>query len=707
MYNIVFNFHLRPLLTGLILILFLTNSFGQNQRKIDSLNTTLNRQSGINQFETFVELAILYADNDNTKSLSYIDKAFVVASENRDSTKIVRAGRIKGQLLRRLERHDESIELFETLLPTARRNNLVNDFKIILNSLAIAYLLKAEYNKALDYNFQSLVIREREGNKAEISISLNNIGLVYFKLKNYDKAVEYYQRSLAFKKEVKDTYDLDRLLINLGLSYNQLASFDQAKEYIEEGLNTCGKNCSNEILIEGKFGLGVTHYGLGDYSLAEKYFSESLQISRDTDNKRFQAENLVYIGRIALAKYDYEGAIKFLTETEAIATEYGYNQLLIDTYREFSNSYTQSKDFEKASFYQNKYIALKDRLIGEELVKNIAKIQTQFEERKNIATIAEREEALRRQRMFNIAIVIIAILAGLLVFVLFRSNRIKQRANKALSDAKTVIEQQNEKLQAHAENLQREVDKATADLKVVNDSLKKVNEELDNFIYKTSHDIRGPLASLRGVCNVALMDVKDSIALDYLRKLDTTAAKLNRILTRLLIINQINHATINPEPLSMESIVDDIILLESKKGLPARFAFNRDIQAGITFRSDEALIRIILENLIDNSVKFYNDSPRIDPYVIIKIWADDHQLNIHVIDNGLGLTESKPEKIFQMFSRASERSSTGGLGLYLIKQATLRLGGDVGLIKSREGLTEFIVILPHEIPVELAQRNEV
>lgn len=697
----MYSFQFKILLSSCFSILIATTALAQNTQKIDSLNSVLSNQVGINQFETIVQLAINYADNDNTKSLALIDKAYSLAAQFRDSTKIVRAGRIKGQLLRRLERIDESIALFEILLPTAKKKNLINDHKIILNSLALAYTLKADYNKALDYNFKSLVIRENDGDKAEISISLNNIGLVYFKLKNYNKAIEYYHRALLLKKEANDLYDLDRLLINLGLSYNQLMNYEKAKEYIDEALRICGSKCNSEIIIDGQFGLGVTNFGLERYSLAEKHFSESLRISQRTNNKRFQAENLVYLGRIALLNNDFEQAEKYFTQTESIASEFGYNQLLIDAYKEFSNTYNQSKNFEKASEYQKKYIALKDELIGEELVKNIAKIQTQFEERQNIATIADREEVIARQRMFNVAVVIIAILTGLLVFVLFRSNRVKQKANLALSGAKSIIELQNKELKALANNLQLEVDKATSDLKVVNASLQKVNEELDNFIYKTSHDIRGPLASLLGICNVALMDVTDPMALDYLNKLDITATKLNRILTRLLIINQITHAAINPEPLDFDTILDDIVLLETKNGLPPRLTIKREIESNINYVSDDALIRIILENLVDNSIKYYTDSSRINPFVLIKIYIRDEHINIHVVDNGLGLSETRPEKIFQMFNRASERSSTGGLGLYLIKQASTKLGGDVSLRMTPEGYTEFVVTLPLEIPVEI------
>ena len=66
-------------------------------------------------------------------------------------------------------------------------------------------------------------------------------------------------------------------------------------------------------------------------------------------------------------------------------------------------------------------------------------------------------------------------------------------------------------------------------------------------------------------------------------------------------------------------------------------------------------------------------------------------MKIRVIDNGIGISEAKPDKIFQMFSRASERSSTGGIGLYITKTACEKIGGQVGLRTTPEGYTEFYV----------------
>ncbi|MBL7845286.1 MAG: tetratricopeptide repeat-containing sensor histidine kinase [Cyclobacteriaceae bacterium] len=712
MYVILFRFYKSIVFPLVFLGLFLypQKSYSQ-QNPIDSLESLLAKSSGIDRVDVLIELARANYFTNTTRAFEYINLAQSGAIKLSDRFRIVRSSRIKGQVLRKLERLEESIAVYEEVYNSERAivgtdPAIDAEMMAILNGLGVTYSHVANYDKALDYHFQALVLKEKYGDFSEISISLNNIGFVYFKLKDYEKALEYLSKSLESKKIAKDLFDLDRLYINIGMCNIHLKNFEEALKSINDGFGICGNKCSDEILVEGEFGRGVANYNLKNFEVAQTHFKASYELSQRLDLKRWMAENLVYMARLAVNADRFEEAKGYLTQGEEISRAYRYNQLLLDHYKEFSNLYSLSTDFQNASLYQNKYIALKDSLIGEELVKNIARTQTQFEERENIKTIALKDEALSRQRMLNLAIGTIAFLAALLVFVLYQSNKVKRRVNAKLSDANAIIAEQNKQLQAHSNILQAEVNKATADLLVANQSLDKVNKELDNFIYKTSHDIRGPLASLKGMCNVALIDVKDDLALDYLRKLDATATKLNRILTRLLIINQINNATLNPEPLDMDGIVDDIIRLETKKGLPAGFIFKREIQRNMAIRSDDALIRIILENLIDNSIKFYNDSDRIQPFVLIKIFTDKTYLNIHVIDNGVGISSVHPDKIFQMFTRASEKSGTGGLGLYLIKQSANRLGGDVGLRLTEHGDTEFYVTLPLEIPSELLEKKE-
>jgi signal transduction histidine kinase len=683
-----------------LFLLGILNVIAQQPSTIDSLNDKLSSVEGAARYDVLIQLVRVHSENNqNDAALRYCRSAKEIALQGGDSAKIVSSSRIEGQLLNRLDRVKEASEVLLTVLPIARRNKYDRDYKQILNNLALAYTFQAKYDEALKIHFETLVLREADGDKLEISISLNNIGLVYFKLKNYDKALEYYLKALATRVESGDNEDLDRLKINIGLCYNQVRNYKEAKKYFDEGFQACLDQCSPQIEIEGNFGLGVAYYGEEDFDQAIIYFNKSLTIARAIQNKRFQAENLVYLSHIYVRQQKYEDAIKTLSECEATSKLGRYNEILISTYKEFSNVYQLRNEYQKASAYQQKYIHLKDSVYSERLIENIARVQTNYAERENIKTIASKETVIQQQRDLNVAIAVIAILAGLLILVLQRSNRISKQVNAQLSEAKATIQDQNKLLEIKNKDLDREVEKKTIDLERVNLSLKQVNDELDNFIYKTSHDIRGPLASLKGMCNVALLDVKDPIALDYLKKLDATAERLNSILTRLLIINQINNSKLSVSRIDFARIVEDVLMLEKKRGLPAKLTIRKNIDLGVQMFSDRELVRIVLENLIDNAIKFYNDSDRVDSFVDISIIPEGiSSVKVRVVDNGIGISESNPGKLFQMFFRASERSEIGGIGLYIVKTATAKIGGKVGLLTTPEGYTEFYVVLPLNPP---------
>ena len=682
--------------TLVLLIVGTIELVAQKNTSIDSLLLVLKNSNDSKELLNLnTELGWHYLYVDDVKAENYSKEAYRLSRQFGDSAKMVKSGRVLGQALRRLDRLQESIAILTEILPIARRNQLIEEQKKILNGLAVGHTFKAEYDKALEYNFASLILREREGNKAEISVSLNNIGLVYFKLHNYEGALKYYNQSLELKKQVRDSVDLHMLYLNLGLTYLQLKKYNEAKEFTLKGLAICGSNCNSEVLVSGEYGLGEASYRLKDWAEAELHLNRSLSIARTTGDKRWQAENLVYLGALQIETNQYAKAIKTLNEADSIAKASQYKQILMDVYRKLFSAYTLTENFKQASTFQQKYITLSDSLLTQELVKKISKIQSNYEERENIATIASKEVLLKQQSDLNIAIAVIAMLAGLLVLVLQFGNRNIKRVNAKLSEAKEIIQKQNVELEYKNRELDIEVDKKTIDLARVNQSLKQVNDELDNFIYKTSHDIRGPLASLKGMCNVALMDVTDPVALDYLRKLDATAERLNSILTRLVIINQINNSKMTVERIDFNTIIHDVMMLEKKKGLPPDLRVNIQVDPLTDIQSDKELVRIVLENLIDNAIKFYNDSDRIESFMNVHIIKyDENNVKIRVIDNGIGISESSPGKLFQMFSRASERSETGGIGLYITKTATEKIGGRVGLLTTPEGYTEFYVIFP-------------
>ncbi|HTF17683.1 MAG TPA: tetratricopeptide repeat-containing sensor histidine kinase [Chryseolinea sp.] len=683
-------------LSFIAVLLFSAHVQAQDQSKIDSLLSLLETSRDLKTIMAAnIELSWHLIGVEDSLACKYSAEGLKYAWQFGDSVKIVKAGRILGQSLRRLDKPHESIEILTQVLPISRRNNIIDEQKKILNGLALAYTYQAVYDKALEYNFQSLILREADGIKEEISVTLNNIGLVYFKLHNYESALKYYNDCVALKLEANYLADLDMIYLNIGLCYLHLHKFSEAKEFTLKGLAFCGDHCSSEITMMGEYGLGEASYWLRDWSTAEGHLSKSLEIARRDNDTRWQGENLVYLGALYYETKKYAKAISTLVAADSIAAIGGYNQIMIESYKHLAALYNTTREFEKASEFQNKLIELSDSLIGRELVTSIGKIQANYEERENIATIASNEVVIKQARDFNVAVTVIAMLTGLLFLVVQFGNRNIKRVNAKLSEAKEVIQRQNKELEYKNRELDIEVDRKTIDLARVNTSLKQVNDELDNFIYKTSHDIRGPLASLKGMCNVALMDVKDPIALEYLRKLDATAERLNSILTRLVIINQINNSKLTVKSVDFKSIVNDVMLLEKKKGLPPDLTVNIQIDNNIDIESDRELVRIVLENLIDNAIKFYNDSDRVNSFINVSVSSlDNGGAKVRVVDNGIGISEASPGKLFQMFSRASERSETGGIGLYITKTATEKIGGRVGLLTTPEGHTEFYVLFP-------------
>jgi signal transduction histidine kinase len=695
-YEILLTLPKKKIVTGFfILIVFFVNA---QSNELDSLRESAAGKSTLEKYELFISMMQQYSKrHDYSNAYQLAREASALASSLGDSTKICRAGRSEGALLVRLDRPVEAGEVLQRVLPIAQRYKLEEDYEIILSNLGNAFIFQARYDDALRAHFEVLGIREKNEDWVGVVFSLNNIGLAYFKMKNYDRSLHFYLQALNLKEKTK--FDgIERLLINIGLCYNQLRDFKEAYKYFDEAFKYCKLDCQTQIYIEGKFGLGVAQYGMNSLSKAKLLFQESLSLSEEIGNRRFQAENLIYLAHIHIAEQDLTKALAALRTCELIARDEKFVELLIVTYKEYANVYTISKEFQHASEFQQRYIHLKDSIYSERLIENIAKVQTEFAERENIKTIADNEAVIRQQRYLSIAIAIIAILASLLILVLQRSNRVSKMVNAQLSEAKEVISQQNKLLELRNRDLDRQVERKTVDLEKVNLSLKQVNDELDNFIYKTSHDIRGPLASLKGMCNVALMDVQDEVALDYLRKLDATAERLNAILTRLLIINQINNSKLSVSQIDFHRIVHDVILLEKKKGLPSKISIRKVVEDGTEVHSDKELVRIVLENLIDNAIKFYNDNERIQSFVEVNVVKVPEGVKVRVIDNGIGISESNPGKLFQMFFRASERSEIGGIGLYIVKTATAKIGGKVGLLTTPEGYTEFYVTLPTQPP---------
>lgn len=704
---------MKKTLVGFVLSVSLSLSIAQDFSQVDSLKRAYSQATADStKYKIQRALFLVYLNNDSETALVHADNSLRLALLWGDSMAIVRSYHARGDMRMEIGEIMEGISDMEVALKIAERNQYKVRIKYLLNNLAIAYTRAAIFDKALDYNFRSLRIREEEGDKAAITISYNNIGVVYLELNDFENALFYFNKSYLSAIELNELIDIEVKLINIGFCYNALEKYDEAINSFLKAFEFCNEKCSPLMLTSLHSALGIGYLRSGKLGLAEKQFEKSLELSRLVGSSRHESIALRSLGEIEFNTGHSTIALQYLDSAQNIALGTDFKVQILDNYSLYSTIYNQIGNFQLASNYQQLYINLSKEVFSSDLIQKISRITTDYEEHENIKTIAAKDQILNlqtdiiaRQKSEYAFIITITFLVMGLALVMYRANQSQRKTNQQLAKAKETIQHQNELLSNTNQLLESEVQERTKELFQTNESLTKVNEEMDNFIYKTSHDIRGPLATLKGMCNVAMVDVKDELALTYLKKLDTSAAKLNAILSRLLIINQINHSLLNPEYIKFEDQIEEIIALEVKKGFPARMKFTYDVEPGLNFRSDKEMTRIILENLIDNAIKFYNDSQRIDPFVYVRVFSEGQHVVVKVTDNGIGIDESSKDKIFNLFVRASERSDSGGIGLYLSKLASTKLGGTIELTPTSDSTTQFTVTFPRDLLGVLEERR--
>lgn len=686
-------------------------TLGQTSQNVDSLRQELKR-AGVDRFEIYYGLFREFLSINIDSSIVYSQYAVEEALSKKDSLCIVKAFNARGWARRKIG-NPACVPDFEFALEVARRNGYADQVMFLLNNLALSHSEFANYDEALDYNFQSLQIRQESGNPTDISIALNNIGLVYSNLKDYDNALLYYVKCKDLKEANGIGHDLDRAYVNIAETYFNRGEYILANKSIDKVFDLCrDRGCKDDVLAEARYAMSKILIQRPDFESALAELDKTIEIARKSGLRPYEAQSFYQKAIISWKLNKPIDALKFLSESDLALEHTELRDQILDNYLLYTSIYNGMGNFQKASEYQQKYIDLNNQVFSGDLIKNISRIQTEFEERENLKTIASKNQILRlqediiaRQKSEYAFIITITFLVMGLALVMYRANQSQRKTNQQLAQAKETIQHQNALLSNTNQMLESEVQERTKELFQTNESLIKVNEEMDNFIYKTSHDIRGPLASLKGMCNVAMLDVKDDLALTYLQKLDTSAAKLNAILSRLLIINQINHSLLNPEYIKFDDQIEEVIALEAKKGLPPRLKITYDVEDNLNFRSDREMTRIILENLIDNSIKFYNDSQRMDPFVRVRVFNQGENVVVKVTDNGIGIEENSRSKIFNLFVRASERSDSGGIGLYLTRLATSKLGGTIEFTPTADNTTEFTVTFPRDLLLVLEERR--
>jgi len=242
--------------------------------------------------------------------------------------------------------------------------------------------------------------------------------------------------------------------------------------------------------------------------------------------------------------------------------------------------------------------------------------------------------------------------------------------------------------------LEKIVTERTAELALANESLLARNQELDQFVYSTSHDLSAPLKSIRGLINLAKYETSLESQKSLLQKMNESVIKLEKFIRDVISYSRNTRMEIIHEPIALKKLVKEILENISNLEYFGTIEIIIDIPDELTILCDETRLRIILNNLLTNAVKFQRFGIEPEPFVHIRYRLVNGNHQITVRDNGQGISADLQHKIFDMFFRANVSADGSGLGLYILKQTVAKLNGEVSLV-SEEGMgSKFIISIP-------------
>lgn len=224
--------------------------------------------------------------------------------------------------------------------------------------------------------------------------------------------------------------------------------------------------------------------------------------------------------------------------------------------------------------------------------------------------------------------------------------------------------------------------------------LESTNKELNTFLYMASHDLKGPLASVIGLANIAKEETNDSAILKYLDLILQSTTKLDKSLMNLMKIMKIKGATTEKEPIDFKEIISEV--KENLKQLDGfkKVNFSSNINLNTPFFGDLVVINSVMQNLIENAIK-YQSSSNPEPFVNVNISEMGSNIIIEIEDNGRGIDPAIKHRVFDMFYRGTSDAKGSGLGLYIVKNAIEKINGLIDFKAREKGGTIFTVVLPN------------
>jgi signal transduction histidine kinase len=232
------------------------------------------------------------------------------------------------------------------------------------------------------------------------------------------------------------------------------------------------------------------------------------------------------------------------------------------------------------------------------------------------------------------------------------------------------------------------------------EKVRQASEAKSAFISEISHELRNPLASIKGYTDLILEGKAGPLSErqeEFLTKVRSNAERMQKLLEDLSHLSKIEAGQIplNIAPVQVKETVEEVISMCREKAEEKGLSLQVEIEEGLPpLKADKLRFTQILSNLLENACSYTPQGGK----VTVKACREDKFIKIEVADTGIGIPFEEQPKIFQRFFRGSHPMVRGkqgtGLGLHITKKLVEMQGGEISFRSVPNQGTTFIFTLP-------------
>lgn len=543
----------------------------------------------------------------------------------------------------------EATHYFQRSLETSLLQSDSIQLAYSYNNLGDLYLLTGNVPLSREFSEKSVHLFRKLKNKRGMSYAYVNMGLLCRTQNDFDSAMIYLNKAKVLWEELGNNTGAGLVLLEIANTYEAQKDYDTAMLYYDKAYK---ESIGYETVRYASFclqGMANIYYLREQYDKAFDFYKKAFDLNKKREYYYGIIDNYIGIAMVYAHKGERKLGEESLNKALKFSKSLNLNVKILKTYESFAEFYKILNDYPKAIEWYNNFSAPFDSILTVQHLEIVNEMRNRFRIEQ---TLNNTNQELKSQKVKYISLWVIIILLISIMFILIWRYLTNRKMNKKLEE---------------------------------------MNNAKDKLFSVISHDLKNPFNSLIGFSELLLSEIDNcnySKVKEYAIYLNHASEEGLKLLTNLLhwSLSQAGRIEFKPELLDINEVFAELKEFFDMELEKRRLSLKFENSIHNKFLADQDIIKIILTNLITNSLKYTKE----EGMICVSASQNNSTVKIQVEDTGIGMSEEIQNLLFAktsfVNSKKGLREERGtGLGLSIVRELVHIHKGEIR-VSSEEGV---------------------